>query len=177
MALGDPRKHDTQKVADIISDAGGKIVGRTRLQKIGYLLELSGLGEGFAFEYRHYGPYSEQLATAARVARLLGFIEEDERQTAWGGFYSVFTATCRSMPDETGQHRSDFIRIAADADPIELELAATAAFLSGQGVTDPWQETAKRKPAKAQGGRLENAKALYRRLQEIQTPRPLPQIV
>ena len=39
------RKRDTEKVAAIIRDAGGKIVGRTRLQKTGYLLELAGLGE------------------------------------------------------------------------------------------------------------------------------------
>jgi hypothetical protein len=42
MAPGDSRKYGPQKVADIIRDAGGKIVGRTRLQKIGYLLELLG---------------------------------------------------------------------------------------------------------------------------------------
>jgi hypothetical protein len=34
----------------------------------------------------------------------------------------------------------------------------------------------KYKPEKAQGGRLENAKALYRRLLQIDTPKPLPQI-
>jgi uncharacterized protein len=176
MAPSDRPKHDTQKVADIVRDAGGKIVGRTRLQKIGYLLQLSGLGEGFAFEYRHYGPYSEQLATAARVAKLLGLIQEEERPTAWGGFYSVFTRMGGSLPDTADQLRSDFIRIAADADPIELELAATAAFLSDEGATDPWQETARRKPEKADAGRLESAKALYQRLREIETPKRLPRI-
>ena len=64
MTQGPDRKRDIDKVADIIRDAGGKVVGRTRLQKLGYLLELSGLGDGFSFEYRHYGPYSEELAAA-----------------------------------------------------------------------------------------------------------------
>ena len=53
-----------QAAARIVSDAGGSLIGRTRLQKIAYLLELSGTGAGFPFEYRHYGPYSEKLATA-----------------------------------------------------------------------------------------------------------------
>jgi uncharacterized protein YwgA len=175
MASSDRRKHDFDKVADIIRDAGGRIIGRTRLQKIGYLLEISGLGEGFGFEYRHYGPYSEQLASAARVAKLLGVIEEEERQAAWGGFYSIFTSTVSQLSRQD-QSRLDLIRVAAEADPIELELAATAAFLSDGGATDPWKETEKRKPAKAQGGRLESARALYRRLQQIETPRPLPRI-
>jgi hypothetical protein len=135
-----------------------------------------GLGEGFAFEYRHYGPYSEQLAAAARVANLLGLIEEEERQAAWGGFYSVFTMTGVPVAAETNRLRSDLIRITAESDPIELELAATAAFLADEGAPDPWEETAKLKPAKAEGGRLENAQALYRKLQEIETPLRLPRI-
>lgn len=80
------RKRDVDKVTEIIRAAGGEIVGRTRLQKVAYLLELAGLGHGFSFEYRHYGPYSEDLALASRNADLLGFLEEEERPTSWGGF-------------------------------------------------------------------------------------------
>jgi hypothetical protein len=166
MAQLKPHKRKTEKVADIVRDAGGRIVGRTRLQKIGYLLELSGLGAGFSFEYRHYGPYSEELAVAARNSKLLGLLDEEERPTDWGGFYSVFTVN--EAPAVRGV-RPELIGIAADADPIELELAATAAFLSLEGADDPWGETAKRKP--------EKAKRLYRRLQKIKTPTRLPRIV
>ena len=41
------QKQAWDKAAAIVRDAGGRIVGRTKLQKIAYLLELSGLGEGF----------------------------------------------------------------------------------------------------------------------------------
>jgi uncharacterized protein YwgA len=61
-------KPDWQKAAEIVRDAGGRIVGRTKLQKVAYLLELAGLGDGFQFEYRHYGPYSEDLAGAIQMA-------------------------------------------------------------------------------------------------------------
>jgi hypothetical protein len=63
-----------------------------------------------------------------------------------------------------------------NADAVELELAATAAFLAHERVPEPWAERARRKPEKAESGRLERAKQLYSRLQQIPTPRPLPAI-
>ena len=71
---------------------------------------------------------------------------------------------------------------AAQIGPIELELAATAAFLyADEGIGrnregDPWIETARRKPEKAEGGRLERAKLEYGRLRAVTTPIPLPPI-
>ena len=54
---------------------------------------------------------------------------------------------------------------AAQIGAIELELAATAAFLAeAEHVADPWAETARRKPEKAGNGRLEQAKLAYQRL-------------
>jgi uncharacterized protein len=167
-------RRDVDKVADIIRDAGGRIVGRTRLQKISYLLELSGLGEGFNFSYRHYGPYSEDLARSADYAVSLGIIKEEEQPASWGGVYSIYSASMAQPVNESS--RSKLIQEAASADSIELELAATAAFLVASGVTDAWRETAKRKPEKAQQGRLEKARALYRRLRQIDTPKQLPAI-
>ena len=38
-----------QQAAAIIRDAGGYIVGRTKLQKIGFFLEAAGVGSGFMF--------------------------------------------------------------------------------------------------------------------------------
>ena len=169
-------KRDTEKAADIVRAAGGKVVGRTRLQKIGYLLELSGLGDGFSYAYRHYGPYSEELAAATLDARLLGLLQETEHPASWGGTYSVFTVADSRLTGTTVRSRQELARAAASADPVELELAATAAFLSVEGAADPWSETARRKPQKAEGGRLDNARGLYRRLQNIATPKPLPRI-
>jgi len=170
------RKRETEKAADIVRAAGGRVVGRTRLQKIGYLLELAGLGEGFSYAYRYYGPYSDELAAAARDARLLGLLQETEHPASWGGTYSIFTVPGATPVGPVDPSRRILARTAADADPVELELAATAAYLSAEGATDPWAETARRKPEKAQDGRLTNAKALYRQLQDIATPKPLPRI-
>jgi uncharacterized protein len=46
MARLTEQKSDLEKVADLVRDAGGRIVGRTRLQKLAYLLETFGSRRG-----------------------------------------------------------------------------------------------------------------------------------
>jgi uncharacterized protein len=163
------------RAAATVRDAGGCIVGRTKLQKIAFFLEAAGVGSGFAFRYKHYGPYSVQLAAAAQHAAALRLIIENESVANWGGQYSIFRT--QMAPDRsTHPARSQLAQEMVNADAVELELAATAAFLANEGFSDPWAETARRKPEKAEGGRLERAKQLYGRLQQIPTPRPLPAI-
>jgi uncharacterized protein YwgA len=165
-----------QKAAAIVRDAGGQIVGRTRLQKIAFILEAAGLGVGFPFRYKHYGPYSEQLTAASQWARMLGLMSESETVAAWGGVYSTFST---QMPLDPTTHpaRHRIAQQMVNADAVELELAATALFLSSyEKVPDPWGETAHRKPDKAAHGRLDKARLLYQQLREIPTPHPLPQI-
>ena len=65
---------------------------------------------------------------------------------------------------------------------IELELAATAAFLysvEGVGRTkqgNPWLETRARKPEKCQHTRLARAATAYAKLRQLPTPMPLPDL-
>lgn len=165
-----------QRAAEIVRDAGGRIVGRTRLQKIAFLLELAGLGDGFRFEYKHYGPYSEELADAIGVASLFGLVRIDDQPASWGGWYSTYEATPKAG-DIASNQRTAFAREAAKIGAVELELAATAAYLAAvEGYTDPWRETARLKPEKAAKGRLENAKGAYRSLMKFDVPRRLPKI-
>ncbi len=162
-------------VAQIVADAGGRVVGRTRLQKLTYLLSAAGLEDRFSFVYKHYGPFSEELSQSTRAAELLGLLTEQEQAAQWGGTYSTYSAAVQAaanVPDA----RLQIAHIAIEADAIELELAATAVFLAREGVEDPWSETARRKPEKAEGGRLKRAKALYRQILNVQTPEALPVI-
>src|SRR5260221_10081508 len=115
---------EAQSAARIVRDAGGRIVGRTRLQKIGYLLEATGLGDGFTFRYKHYGPYSEELTEASRLADVSGFLNETEQLASWGGLYSTFTTNMladNNLPDA----RRRIAQETVNADAVELELAAT----------------------------------------------------
>jgi uncharacterized protein len=157
------------QAAAIVRDAGGRIVGRTKLQKIGFFLEAAGLGSGFPFQYKHYGPYSEQLAFGAQHAAALHLIYENETLSGWGGTYSTYIS---GVPQDAqvDPARTRLARELVNADPIELELAATALFLQYDGVANPWDETARRKPEKAAGGRLERAKQLYQNVRQIPTP-------
>lgn len=163
------------RAAAIVKDAGGEIVGRTRLQKIAYLLSVAGLGEDMRFVYKHYGPYSEDLAAGARDAGRLGFLTETEQQANWGGVYSIYRGGADS-PVSFPLARERMARAGAAADSVELELAATAVFLSKAGYSDPWAETARRKPEKSEADTLARAKALYKELSKIETPVLLPQI-
>lgn len=162
-----------EEVTNIIRDAGGQIVGRTRLQKIAYLLVATGLDDSFRFAYKHYGPFSEELASSAKFGALFGNFNERQDQTAWGGTYSTYTI--ENMQDiGQGNPRHDLASIAAAADSIELELAATAVFLAHDGYDNPWDETAQRKPEKATAVRLANAKGLLANLSQVNVPNPIP---
>lgn len=174
--MGNP-KPDRLKAAEIVRDAGGQIVGRTKLQKVAYLLELAGLGDGFDFKYRSYGPYSEDLASAIRVARASNLVTEEEREATWGGKYSIYCSTPRAGERVSGE-RARFAEEAAKISSIELELAATAAYLYAvEGCRNPWERTEQLKPDKAREGRLERAKEAYRQLLALPTRKPLPKIV
>ena len=163
------------RAAAIVRDAGGQIVGRTKFQKIAFFLEMAGVGSGFLFRYKHYGPYSDQLAAAVQHAAALQLITEREAVASWGGRYSIFHA---QIPSDSLSHpaRAQLAQEMVSADAVELELAATAAFLAYEGFREPWAETARRKPEKAESGRLDRAKLLYQRLQRIPTPHALPTI-
>jgi uncharacterized protein len=164
----------------IIQDAGGELVGRTRLQKVAYLMQLAGFGEELGFEYRRYGPFSEDLARGMEIATAFGQVREVERKADWGGRYSVYSLREPVSPGDP--RRADFVQRAKQIGAVELELAATAAFLlavEGIGRTqegNPWEETRRRKPDKARDGRLERAMAAYAELRAANTPHPLPDL-
>jgi uncharacterized protein YwgA len=164
--------------ARLVEEAGGQLVGRTRLQKVACLATLAGFLDAFPFEYRHYGPFSEALAGSMEIASGLHFVEEKEERADWGGWYSIYRKTAKT-PVGTNADRRQFIAKAAEIGPILLELAATAAFLhetEGLDGNAAWEETARRKPEKAEGGRLEAARKAYRQLLTLPMPCPLPAI-
>ncbi|SDH06270.1 hypothetical protein [Roseospirillum parvum] len=168
-------KNRTKAVA-IVRCAGGRLVGRTRLQKTAYLMELAGYGEGFDFEYRHYGPYSEDLSQAMELAEAFEMVKEEEKPTEWGGWYSIYTVEGETETEtETG--KTKFVRTVSQYNAIELELAATAAYLKKEeGIADPWEETRRRKPEKATPERLQGAKRIYQEIRRLPAPVPLPEI-
>lgn len=164
--------NDAHKVAQIVAASGGQVVGRTRLQKITYFLSVAGFEDSFEFAYKHYGPFSEELATAASLAKIFGELQEIEKPASWGGTYSIFSTHIQI------EHaiKSDFAKQAANAEAIPLELAATAVFLAQDGYDDAWNETKRRKPEKSTDENISKAKALLTKLSALETPKDIPDI-
>lgn len=150
-------------VAAVVAAAGGKLIGKVRLQKAVYLLDQLGFGSGFAFDYHHYGPYSRDLDNAMSDAKAFGIIEEDyERRQSDGAPYSVFKLNGDAKPDAFGKlgeaKASGFAKLFAATNLTVLELAATIDWLwRNEGCVDWKSEITKRKGVKVQGGRLEKA--------------------
>lgn len=161
-------------VARLIAAAGGEIVGRTRLQKVGCILELAGADFGFDYSYHLYGPYSEQLSLAVTDAEALGLISSEERTAEWGGRYSIYSSKNQAV--DIPQPVLKLAQTAAKADSVVLELAVTAAYLASIGVENPWEEVSERKKVKASPERIKNAKDLYHAFLIGGLPKSLPEL-
>jgi uncharacterized protein YwgA len=153
-------------IAGLVKLNGGKLVGRTRLQKSVYLLKLCGIDLGFDFDYHYYGPYSEELAVAARDAKALDLIEVEWRNS-YGNEYAIFHS--KSDADfPNADIAASALRVLGRYDATVLELAATADFLRKNGYSnDPWEETRRRKSSKITAHRLEQSKKLLQELEAL----------
>lgn len=154
---------------------GGKLVGRTRLQKQAYLLHRCGGNLGLRFNCHRYGPCCFELVGGLNDARAEGRIEIEERI----GRHGVAYAVCRSgeragTPQCLGDLEADGARNLPNEikgiSEIVLELAATIVFQRdewdcfGKDKTSPVEETRKRKPLKATDGRMSGAQNLLHEL-------------
>lgn len=155
----------------LVLAAGGEIVGRVRTQKMVYLLDQMGLKSGFEFEYRHYGPFSEDLADQMEddvIFRRL--TAEPKRRQSDGVPYTVYRAGSRgdgeaidvNLPGD--KIRSSLAEMQRQSATV-LELAATIHWLAEvEGYEDWRSELVRRKGAKTEEGRTEKALSLLRRL-------------
>ena len=154
-------------VIGLIALHGGRLVGRTRLQKQAYLLHCCGGNFGLSFVYHHYGPYSFELVNGLTDARAEQRIDIDERPGRHGVPYAIFELTGDEAPGWLGDLPATrvrpLVRRMKSVSDIELELAATIVFLRDEaGCTGDQAitETKARKPLKATEQRMERALAL-----------------
>lgn len=163
-------RKNAQSIVCVVRLVGGKLVGRTRLQKTIYLLQAAGWEGGFQFQYYHYGPYCEDLAEAANFGVVFNMMREEEHPTAWGSTYSTYTVDdlVANQPQTLPDKWQGLACTATKAGAIELELAATAVYLyKEEGINNPWEETSVRKSQKAGDGRLNGAQKLYDSLRTV----------
>jgi uncharacterized protein len=154
-------------VTALVNLNGGRMVGKTRLQKTVYLLKECGIDLGFDFDYHHYGPYSEELSIASSDAVALGILKLDW-QNAYGNEYAIFSATGPATHNGLGAEAAAMLKILGQYDATVLELAATADFLEKNGYADKaWEETERRKASKISAARVRNAKKLLEELRAL----------
>lgn len=167
--------HDSAlAAAGIVADAHGKIIGKTRLQKAAYFLERLGIGVGFPFYYKHFGPYSDELSSALHYSKVLGLTREEKKRASWGGEYVVYSSVSGQASDNL--LRREVLTIANAANPVALELAATALFLKNEGSVKPWAEVEDLKPSKASPENLQLAQAVYQQFRNLDAPEKLPDL-
>lgn len=145
---------------------GGELKGRTRLQKITYLLDQAGADTGLRFFYHNYGPYSAELTQGWDTAWIFDRLEMESPR---GGYGHTTFQTSEPRPKHFGvmpaERAVELITQMRDESDVVLELAATIVFLRkagyGDGVID---EVKARKPHKATDARLDRASRLLKRL-------------
>jgi uncharacterized protein len=164
-------------VTAIVAAAGGKLIGRVRLQKTVYLLDRLGLNSDFEYDYHHYGPYSRDLDNATADAKAFNLIEEEfDHRARDGAMYSIFRLKGEAKKEAFGNLKpgraEELVNLFTRTNVTVLELAATVDWLwREEGYADWRREITRRKGVKVQSGRLEKAVAL---LSEIGLSPPAP---
>ena len=159
----------SNKLHALLVEAGGKITGKVRFQKIVYLLDQLGFESGFDFEYHHYGPYSEDLSDSLTEEISMGHFKLSERRRASDGVpYVVYElpADIAGKVDTSGTKGfSSAIASMQAASATVLELAATAHWLLVHEKRKDWElELRRRKGVKLEGGRDRQALDLLKSL-------------
>jgi len=157
-----------KNIEAVLHASDGEIVGKIRTQKIFYLLEQLGMGEGFEFSYHHYGPYSENLAMHIKANVLFGnTIKEKLVPTQYGNAYSIFSLaeggqfTPQSIGTISFDDARDLIGKMKRVSSVVLELAATIHWLKCEEKISDWRPELKaRKPQKATDVRIKQAEEL-----------------
>lgn len=159
----------SNKLHDLVVEAGGEITGKVRFQKIVYLLDQLGFESGFEFEYHHYGPYSEALTDALSDEVTFGGFSLDERRRKSDGVPYVVYKLSDSNREVKSALKNDKLSSAIAAMQAStatvLELAATAHWLAVYEKKEDWeQELRKRKGVKLDSGREKQALELLKSL-------------
>lgn len=99
-------------LALLSADEEGTVEGRTRFQKLVFLLqkECNGIGSEYDFKPHNYGPYSEDLSQDLKIMGREGYIDIVEEKTFNGSKKYIYNLT-----DKGRDYFEDILRDAPDA--------------------------------------------------------------
>ncbi len=149
----------------IAAHPGGKIVGRTRLQKEVKLLQSLGFPTDYSYTIHFYGPYSEGLHADIGLLEMLGCVREEEQISHSGTPYFIIEACDTTMAADVSSF-GEAVSLMSDADSVILELAATynAFRESGANHDRAIRRLKRKKGKKCEEGREDLALELLRDL-------------
>jgi hypothetical protein len=152
--------------AAIAAHQGGKVVGRTRLQKEIKLLQRKKFPTDYSYTIHFYGPYSEGLQAEIGLLESLRLVSE-EPQTAQDGspYFILQSLAGAARPDIMGPFQK-YIDLMEGADLTVLELAATYDMFraTGSDHKEATDRLRRKKGKKCEGGNEEKALALLKQL-------------
>jgi uncharacterized protein YwgA len=136
----------------------GTLAGRVRVQKVAYLLQQKGMHElaDVEFEFHHYGPYSEEVASVLSQAVDANIIVEKtvSFDDEWQRFEYTLSPRGSEYVAMVGEDSMSLIKTVVsetvDQHWRTLELAATVLFFQkrgGLGMTDAMSRSLSMKPA------------------------------
>lgn len=151
--------------AVVAAHDGGRVQGRTRLQKTVKLLQRLGLPTDYRYTIFFYGPYSEAVFADSRLLQQMGLLTEQERVNGEGTPSFELTASPEAAVEAMGRWRPALEAMQA-ADLVVLELAATYdAFREmGSGHEDAVVRLRQKKASRWTEERHARAMELLRRL-------------
>jgi len=157
-----------RSLGEIVYLSGGKLVGKTRLQKTVYLLQEMGIDLGYDFDYHFYGPYSEEIDDDVKWAKYFQVLKTRDEPGNHAIPYTVFEigATAVTHSEELRDDRTKAaLSTLAHHGAVVLELAATLRYLQRNGYERNAEEELRlRKQSKASPERVVEAKQLLAEL-------------
>jgi uncharacterized protein YwgA len=154
-------------VVDVVALSGGRLVGRTRMQKTIYLLDVLGMRSGASYYYYNFGPFSDEIANGISDSKFSGvLVEETEYRMSDASPFSIFKSDKFSeQAHQVGALPADkvtgILQRFASCNSTVLELAATIHWLAQVEKVSDWRgELVRRQGSKTQNGRMEKATEL-----------------
>lgn len=125
---------DFGKIIDLLKYVG-IIKGRTKFQKMVYILQNKGVNFSEKFKYHYYGPYSSELQLEIDELVDRGIFKEKEEGPSSKYEFNI-EVTGTKVTDREILQNGNLIKFLVDQDYQELEIVATIYYLRNVGYVD-----------------------------------------
>jgi len=145
------------------------VTGKKRLQKLAFLLKLSGVDIEASFQIKTYGPFSQDIELACTMLSLFGDVEEKEVVIGYAGYLATeysLTPDATKLEVELNEDSSELLLFLDKYPSVDLEVAATVAFFrkNESSIKDAISSTEKLKATKVNLRTLKSSEEIIARI-------------